>query len=236
MINFTPQDLRNFILNQSSGVIDIVAVEGLKALKNVLDESGFSDSPYLKDYQIYSEVSKNEVSFIIELDEEALSDETKRHIRKETKSKYRINARQVSNRLEAKEFRRVYMMRPDGRPERIQGSRDARKKLKSARRFQKRGGVISEDRNSNQSEAKNSGERYVEHEMSATAPRNMEVDPSGKLRIVMQREVRNTSQGKVIFPKGMYQGIINKFLEELVGIMEVQFSKELNSIISQAYR
>jgi hypothetical protein len=234
MISLSEREFISYLEEASDALLDLVAKEGLRALKRCLDSSGFADSPYLKDYEIYSELSDGEVSFVIELDETALTDESRRKMRKETGSTFKKNARDVEGRGEAKEFRRVYMMDPKGRPERISGSRDARKPRKDARRFTKDARTKAVDRDKVR-HTRNAGERYVDHEFKATAPRSMEVEEDGKLRISMQREIRNTNK-KVIFPKGMYQGIIDNFLEELASMMSEQFAKELNVIIARVYK
>ena len=228
MINFSLSDLVDYIEDQIPSIVDVVAHDGLIILKRILDNADFSHSNLLNNYEIYSEASSDSVSFTIELDETALTDESKRKMRKETSNTFRRNARDVQSRGEAREFRSVYMMGPNGRPERILGRRDARKPRKDARRFVKDARKNSVDRG-RADFPRNSGERYVDHELSATAPRGMEVE-DGKLRITMQREIRNTSK-KVIFPKGMYQGIIKQFIDELVDVMENEFSSKLEQLI-----
>ena len=212
-------------------VRESIAKEGLVALKNLLDSEGFADSPYLKDYEIYSEINEDVINYVIELNEKAFSDEFKRKMRKETEDKFKKESKKVEGRGEAKDFRKTYMLGPTGRPERIEGSYDARKKLREKRRFAKDARTISDDRRKTKTPL-TSSERYVDHEFNATAPRSMEVEEDGKLRITMQREIRNTEK-KVIFPKGQYQGIIKKFLDELTEMMEDKFNQELNSIISR---
>ena len=209
--------------------LEPIAKDGLVALKKLLDNSGFSDSPFLKDYEIESEISSTDVTFSILLNERAISDESRRKLKKETEAKQKRREKDVRNRSEGKELVRSYTMSPDGRPERVHGRRNAKKRRKDARGFQKDARNKAEDRN-NTKHPKGSGNRLVEHELEATAPRNMEVDPDGKLIISMQREIRQTGT-KMIFPQGNFQGIMANFLEEIGKIVAENFSKELDRII-----
>lgn len=205
-----------------------------------MDESGFADSEYLKDYQVYAHINSESVEFEILISVEGvednskkvLQDESRRKMRKETSAIYQKHSRDVKSKSEAKKFVRTYTLSPKGRPERIVGSRDGRTHAKDARKFQKDGRKTSYDR-SRKSPLKNSGERYVEHEFAATSPRGLDVDLDGKLRISLQREIRNTSR-KVIFPQGSYQGIVKNFVNEIKKLIEEKFTPELEAVIRQA--
>lgn len=212
--------------------IDSIAVEGLTALKRILDESGFADSPNLKDYEVTASVSKDSVEFELLIDFEGLDEDSKRKMRKENEEVFDRHANEVKGRSEARDFVKTYTMSPrTKRPERIVGMRDARRPPREGRRFQRDARKIPYDRHRTDA-SKTSGQRYVEHEFAATAPRGLDVDDSGKLRIALHREIRNTKKG-VIFPKGDYQGIVKKFVEQIEQIMEEKFVPELESIIMQ---
>jgi hypothetical protein len=220
-------DLQDAVLD----ILEPIATDGLIALKKVLDESGFADSPYLKDYELESEISNEDVTFSILLNERAISDETRRKLRKETDAKLKKSAQNVGNRPEAREYVRSYMMSPNGRPERVQGRRDARKRRTDGRTFPRDARTKAEDRD-RVKRTKQSGERYVEHELELTAPRNVEVDPDGKLRISMQREIRQSGK-KMIYPQGNFQGIMDKFLGEIASIISEEFGKNLDQIMKR---
>lgn len=55
-----------------SGIMPVVAREGLKELKKILDTSGFSKSIFLKNYSLDSHVLEKGVSFEITIDSEAI--------------------------------------------------------------------------------------------------------------------------------------------------------------------
>jgi hypothetical protein len=216
-----------------SSMIDVVATEGLTALKRVLDESGFAESPNLKDYQLTARVTDDMVEFEISIDMEGLDDASKKKVRKENEDVYRNHAKQVRGKGEAKEFVRTYMMSPKGRPQRILGRRDARRPAKNARKPALDSRVMPAMR-AHAATPKTSGERDVEHEFAAESPRGLDVDRDGKLRIALQREIRNTKR-KVIFPKDAYQGIVKKFVDELKDIVESKFAPELEDILARHF-
>jgi len=216
--------------NVADEMLDPIATEGLKALKQILDGSGFADSPALKDYDLTSSIGNGVVEFVITLNDEGLESETRRKMRDETKNSYRGKSKQVTGLGDADRFVRTYMMRPNGRPERIAGMRDARKTRHEGRKFKQDARTIASDRASKIT-PKTSGERHVAHQHAAVAPRGMSVE-DGKLRIAMQREIRNSS--KTIMPQGSYQGIMRDFVEKLQKIIVDQFSPVLETIVTEA--
>lgn len=231
------QDFSNLdsILNDKLlDILEPIAVKGLKAFKKILDDSGFADSKYLKDYEIYSEMTRHSVNFHLVINLDSVEEESIRKMRKESEHIYSNNARQVKNRDEAREFLRIYMMKPDGRPQRILGSRNAVIKQKNITKYQRDARKTAYDRE-NDRNPRNSGERLVSKEFAISSPRSIEVLTEGKLRLTVQREIRNTNR-KVIFPKGTYQGIVKKLLEDVSKIIESSFVEELNRIIKTVYR
>jgi len=232
-MNFNFDKLNHLLEDRILDVLEPIAIKGLTAFKRILDDSGFSSSPYLKDYSIYSEMSKDSVSFHLVLDVFSIEEESMKKMRKESDNIYSKNAREVKNKDEAKEFLRIYMMKPDGKPQRMVGIRDARKKQKSARKPQTDARKVAYDRNKAKN-PENAGERLVDKEYASSSPRSLEVLTDGKLRMTLQREIRNTSR-KVIFPKGTYQGIVKELLEEISSIIESSFTRELNAIIKSVY-
>ncbi len=219
--------LMSIVEDQISEIIEKASIQDKAtiAFNRVLQENGFTDSPYLKNYEITCESRNGLLELTLILDERALSDESRRKMRKETPDKFKHESDQVRSKSDARKFRYTYLKGPMGRPERIQGSRDVRKPYKDGRRFQRDARKLDTDRR-NIKEPKTSGERYVNHEFAATAPRDLGIDEEGKLRITLQREIRNTKK-KVIFPQGEYQGIIKKLLKEITDIMEAEFGKAL---------
>lgn len=199
--------------------------KGILAFNKILQENGFADSPYLKDYELKCEDRDGALEFILILDDKAIEAESRRKMHAETESKFQKESNLVKSKTDASKFRATYMRSPKGRPERIQGSRDARRQTIDARSFTKDARKNSSDRSRTQI-SKTSGQRYVDHEFNATAPRSMEVDEDGRLRITTQREIRNVKR-KIIFPKGQYQGIVKKLLDEISDLMEKEFGKAL---------
>lgn len=216
------------------GILDEVAVEGLTLLKKILDDSGFADSPGLKDYEVNCHVGGGTVEFEILVDAEGVDEESKRKMRKENEETYRRHAKEVTSKDEARDFVKTYTLTPRGKPQRIVGQRDARLPIKEIRKFKHDARKIEMDRH-RAGKLKTSSERYIEHELSAIAPRRLEVDPkTQKLKISLHREIRNTSR-KVIFPKHSYQGIAQKFIDQIKDIIAEKFSPELEKIMAKHF-
>lgn len=230
MPDYSNEIIRQTLAATTEAILEVIAKEGLVALKRVLDESGFAESENLKDYEIFAKLLADSVEFEIVVDVKGIDEQTKRKMRKENEDIYRKQSSLTRSKTEAREFLKIYTMHPKTKkPERIVGLRDARRPPREARRFQRDARKIAYDR-ARADVQKGSGERYVEHEFAATNPRGMEVDELGKLRITMQREIRNTKKG-VIFPKDNYQGIIKRFVEQINEIIESKFSPALESIL-----
>lgn len=225
--DFDIESLISFAESQLPVIVDALALKGLEILKSILDEY---ESPYLKNYSIWSESHKTEVTYFIELDKTAITDESRRKMRKETETMQKRKMKEVRSIGEAKDYVRTYMMGPDGRPERIVGSRKAAKPRVDKRKPQRDARKTSADRN-NITKPKESGERYVDHELYATAPRGIEIEPDGRLRITLQREVRNTNRG-MIMPNGQYQGVMKDFLEQLSKKIAEEFVEKFSRIQS----
>jgi hypothetical protein len=217
-------------------IYEPIAVKGLLALKKILDESGFSDSEYLKDYQVYAHLADDAVMFEINIDAEGLSDDSttdeapRGYNRPETSAKDKKKASLVQSKSQAKGYVKSYFIGRNNRPERINGRYDARKPLQDKLKMPRDARKISSDRTRN-SNVKNSGQRYVEHELEATAPRGMEVVDK-KLRVSVQRTVRNTKFVQK-HPKGDFQGIMSKFIDQINQLIAEEFTPAIMGILEK---
>ena len=200
----------------TNNVIDVIAKEGLQALKRTLDGAKFSQSEYLKDYEIFAHVSGKDIEFEIVLNIEAVepADEVTRRAMEEDET----TQEDVKKRKLAKSY--GWHMRGPRRLKDIRKSpRDARQPLKDAR------SRVQDTR-------KTSSHRLIEHEMALRNPRSAEVTPEGKLSVSLRRSMRET-ESEVRIPQGQFQGILGQFMKELRGVVVSNFGDELRDIIIQ---
>lgn len=217
-----------FIEDQFSKAFGRIVQNAASKVKKILDESGFAETEGLKDYEVIVQANDEGFEIVIMVEADAVAPESIDKFKVETNATNRSRIQEVKGRGDAKAFRETYMMSPRGRPERIAGMRDARLKLKPKLKPARTAFKTSRERLRNP-KVKTSSDRYVQHEFAATMPRGLSVE-DGKLRISMQRGIRNTSR-KVIYPKGNFQGIMNKIVEELNSLVANELSKNLGQII-----
>jgi hypothetical protein len=196
------------VMRATAAVLDDVARDGLIALRKILDSAGFSESEYLKDYEVYAHIQGTEISFEIVLNIEAIVSEdevTQKAL--EEQQKLAEEAEKQSDRSYhlSRNTQRVRRMRDMRRP-----ARDARKPARDAR--------------------KTSKDRLTEHELARLAPRSARVTRTGKLSVALKRSIRET-EGEVKFPEGQFQGILGSFSKELQKVISDRFTPSLQSII-----
>jgi len=198
--------------------IDVIAKEGLIALKRTLDTAGFPNSEFLKNYEIFAHAYGNTVEFEIILDEGAMvpADQvTEQDIAKE-----KLAEKQAKQKLE--ERARTYGWGSHG-PRRLvsknKPAKDARKPAIDARKKL-------------QSHKKTAEIRTLEHEVALTMPRSARITSEGKLSVSTRRMVQKTKTG-IQLPQGDNQGIIDKFMDQLDKVIMNTFVPKLGEIIAE---
>lgn len=196
--------------------VDVIATDGLRALKGVLDSSGFPQSEHLKDYQIFAHVARKQIEFEIQLDVDSVvpADESTRE------------AMEVEI-PEEMEDARTYGWGAEG-PQRIVGrpARDVRKPARDARRPLRDAGKQNKDAR------KDAKVRFIEHEIALVNPRRAELDMTKRLKVAIRRTMRET-EDKVEMPKGEFEGIIKKIMDELQKVIIDSFVPKLKEIIER---
>lgn len=192
-------------------VVADIAKDGLVVLQQVLDSSGFSDSEYLKDYELYSYVNGGEIGFEIILDVEAvLSDD---EATQQVMEKQKLLAEQ----LEQQAQKSFHLDRKTRKVRRLRGLQDARKPARDARKPAR-------------DVRKNAQDRLIEHELARLAPRSARVTRDGKLSVALRRSIQNTKT-EVVFPQDKFQGILNDFIIKLKDLIHKIFIPEFQGII-----
>ena len=187
-------------------IIDSIATDGLKSLQVILDDAGFSESQYLKDYEIYASVINQEILFEILLSMDSVEFKKDLEVKK-TKQKKLEN-------LAA----RVYgLTRQSRRVTQIHGARDARQSARDARKGAR-------------DARKGASYRLMKHEMVNKRPRSAYINREGKLTIEMERSMRET-ETKVHLPQGNFEGIIKDIITKLEKIILDKFLPELSNSI-----
>lgn len=194
-------------------VIDEVAKSGLVVLRNVLDQAGFRDSEYLKNYEVYAHVSGDVITFEILLDVEAVVPEDEA-----------TAAAMRDSMLEAEQVATTYGMTAEG-PRRITGMsdhrRDARRPSRDARR------PLRDART-------NARDRLVRKEIANVRPRSVKVDRTGRLSVALRRSVRETEES-VTFPQDVFQGILGQFMKRLQKEIREKFVPEISDIVRRSF-
>lgn len=202
-------------------IIDGIAQDGLRALRSVLDDAGFGQYEGLKNYEVFAHVIGNDqVVFEIQVDFESMDDTTKKTLASRDQDEY---IRKAS---------RMYAFSGVGGMQRrvAGGTRDARRPAhdalrpaRDARRPMQKGA---------RDVTKGSQERLAEHTFANRAPRGMHINNQGKLSIIFQKMIQNTTHG-VQYPTGDFQGIMRKFMDKLNRVIAKQFVPQLNKVISR---
>jgi len=208
--------------------VDEIAKDGINILKSIVDSSGFADSEYLKDYEIFSHVSGHEITFEIIVSLESLDEESKEEVlsKEESSDKledsstrtFGINSNGVIGRIYSLK-ERVHDARTPTRNAR-RSTLDARKPVRDARR-------------SSIDTKKDSIGRSVEHMLKANSPRSVRVDRAGKLSIQMKNQIRiNKTSSEVVYPNKKYSGIIGDFIDRLKIAISEKFSPKISEILA----
>lgn len=215
--------LNAMLLRAVESVVDLVAVDGVVALRKVLDESGFAKSEYLRDYEVYAHVQGQVVTFEILITAEAVDMQDPA-----TKEAVDQNAEEDTDREPGT---RTYGMTPTRRPGRLVGRYDARRDARTPARDARRD--VRQPARTVKSALKTAQIRLIEHEMALVAPRSMKVNRQGKVSLRMSRSVEETPEGQVRMPQGEFQGVIGKFVESLKDIIANRFAPELEKILAR---
>lgn len=202
--------LQAFMQRSSDSIIDVIAKDGLKTLKSVLDSSGFADSDQLKNYQVFAHVTGGSVLFEILLDADAVEPEN------EAAQK---DMDDMAAKREIMDAARSYGLLSN-EPVRLSKLHDARKPAQDARKPAK------------DARKKVSG-RLIDHEILSHAPRSMSVNRSGKLSISFKRSLRQASNGSVHMPQGKFQGIPKEFISRLEKVLTTKFAPALREMIER---
>ena len=194
-------------------VVDDIAKDGLRVLRRVLDEAGFSKSEYLRNYEVYAHVSGETITFEIVLDVEAVvpEDEVTRQALEEQQEK--------AEEMEDQADKSFHLSRKTQRVGRLRGLQDARRPARDAR-------TPAHD------VRKTASDRLAGHELARLAPRSGRVTRTGKLSVALRRSVR-ASEKKVEFPKDKFQGILGTFMEEIKDVISDKFAPELRKIVER---
>ena len=206
-------------------VIDAIAVDGVTALKHVLDDAGFSKSEALKDYEVYAHVSGRTITFEILVPKDAF--DTNDADTKDALSK----ARDDSEDADHDPGVRTYGFQPTSKPGRLTGRRDARRDARKSV-WDGRRDARKPPKTLN-SRAKTAQTRLIEHEAALHSPRSMKVSREGKVSLKMTKIVEDTPEGGVRMPKGKFQGVIGKFMESLEKVMVENFVPELEELLAR---
>lgn len=216
------------LLRSVDNVVDAIALDGVTALKRVLDENGFAENEALRDYEVYSHVSGREITFEILIPAEAFDIE-------DAQTREAVEqARQQAEEAAHTPGVRTYGFQPTSRPGRLTGRRDARRDARKstwdARRDARKPPKTLVSRK------KTAQARLIEHEIALHAPRSVQVNRQGKLSLRMSRMVEDTPEGGVRMPKGQFQGVIGKFMEKLETVIAEQFTAELSKLLARRLR
>jgi len=212
------------LLNRAvAAVSESIAKDGLKALKQTVDDAGFGDSPYLKNYEVFSYVEKDLITFEIVLNLEAVEtspeslkddiSEAQEAIGDSLTKVFRLTNRGVEkvNRMKDIRFDKHDARRParDARtpPKRVAGGKDETRTKSS--------------------------DRSIGHALARSAPRKMQMTRGGKVSLSFGLQTEPTGGGGVKFPKGDFQGIIGQFMDKLKQVVSSNFVPELEQIIAR---
>ena len=230
MANFTAPLI--VLLDRSVDRIrDIIAKDGLTILQSTLREFGFEDSEYLKDYKLYAHVSGDEVIYEIALSVGAIEEETDLS-EKVTKAR-NSSMDSLDNKFEEASVR-SFGLSKDGGVVRMPGMRDKRKSNHNAR-------IVRDKRRSSNDVRMTSKTREFGHKAaqaaprSRGAPRSMDVDKSGKLKLTFTRQLKKT-KSEFKYPEKDFEGIMKKFVERIQDAVAKRFIPELEKTLSRYYK
>jgi hypothetical protein len=198
----------NRLVNRS---LERVAKSGALALRSILNESGFSKSEHLKNYEIFVHISGRYITYEIILDIDSVEFEEEN--KEELVNKQNKAIEEVINKNNTKSYKitsRGVQKRSDARTP----ARDARTPARDARTT--------------------SSDRLIMKEVRNSLPRSMEISKSGKLSLSFSRSLREVErEGKTEmgFPDGKFGGIVKKFMDRLKKIILEEWSQEFSKVL-----
>jgi hypothetical protein len=190
-----------------------IAKEGLSALKQTLDDSGFSEK--LKQYEAYSHVAGDSVIFELVVDSSqviATDAKTVEAIREQESKARQDMMRRVTKTFEL-------------------GVSGPRRVVRDARRFQSDARSKTSDARVSARDARTPArdarvDRVIEN------PRGMDITYDGKMSLTLERS--SVVKGSdTTFPKGSFQGLMGDFMNRLNKAATKNFSGELEKIIAR---
>lgn len=208
-------------------ILEDIAKDGLKILVSLLEEAGFSKSPYLQDYQVYSHIRGDEIWYEIVLDIQSL-DMTDDQVQKLTDQSDQTpdEAEPDATFTIPTPAARVYAgaRRILGIPKKVRDARKAPNKYHDAR-------VPATD--ARRDARKNATDRRIDRDVRVPAPRKFRVNPDGKLIIALKKEIEQRENDEIRLPSDDFEGILGKFLDQLTTLIADKFTPELERIIER---
>jgi hypothetical protein len=203
-------------------IIDSIAINGIKVLKQILEDEGFSKNEYLKDHEVLAHVYGKEIWFEILLDMESIDDNSKQDLTESSDEEEPPSGARTFGFSDPKQISRLISSH--------EGRRDARKQTRDARRDAR------QESKHLQSIYKTSQIRAVQHKLAAHTPRSIRVDPrsgrvSLRLKSMIQERTEEDAKVKFVYKQNKFEGIVGKFMNKLVNIISGKFSDELQKII-----
>ncbi len=192
----------------ADSILDDIAKDGLVVLKQTLDDAGFGESEYLKNYQVFSHIDNDELTFEIRLDLESVDDRSKDKIRKISDDDIRKYAKTFA-----------LAGGPGNHVVRVQ---DSRKKSSDTKREPKH---LVDSRKTRQ-------DRLAEHQLRQSFPRNMMINQQGQLLVMLQKQMKQTTSS-IRLPSDDFEGIIGKFMTKLKKVVLENFEPKLKEIIGR---
>jgi hypothetical protein len=198
------------------GVIDSIAVEGVAVLTQVLENEGFSQFEYLKNYRVYAHVKDDEIWFEIILNMESLDDESKAEVLDKDAGKEDLPPQNA----------RVFTRNEFGRVSRIIPIADKRKPARDARTD-----ALRAPKHLHDTRVK-AEDRHEEHEIAAHAPRSLLLNNQGQVSIIMKGMVSKNND-TFTYRHKKFEGAIGRFVDKLSNVVVEKFSEELQKIMGR---
>ena len=189
-------DISRVVNDLLDEIKDLIAKEGLRAMKKVLDSEGFSKYEHLRDYEAFAHTTKDGVTFELVVDFESFDDASKDKVESAT-----ISAEDE----EGEEIKKTFSLE-DGkiRKHRVSPVKKNHDKRRDAR---KRASSAVDSRHT-------ADERRLEHEVYASSPRSMHVNRQGKISIRMKH--LDDGKGGLQFSQKKYEGILGEFIDKTI--------------------
>ncbi len=213
-----------------SAVADNIARSGLELLQKTLDNAGFLKSSYLKDYEVYSRVNRDTITFEILVRLDSIQVDQMR-LAEKTREQEMVTPKDTAEQAEE----RVFGIQGRGGFANVARMHDARKPTRDARKPLRDARKPLHDATKG---PRDSRERAINHTLARTRPRSillprgMQVNRDGKLAIQLDRRATLNKEGGLQMPNGEFQGIVRRFMDDLRHLVLEQFTPQLEKIIS----